>query len=358
MGKEDDAALVAAALAEDPEAFSPIVARYQDAVFGVALARLGNFHDAEDVAQGAFVEAFKRLGNLKGPARLGAWLRSITIHRAIDHLRRRRETAGIEDMDEIADRASSRGAGKDRQTLRDQVMDAVGRLSKTQRETTTLFYINGYSVEEVAGIQEVPVGTIKRRLHDAREKLKEEMLGMVEDVLKSEAPKEDFGRRVLELLSVYKGARPWSETLAEIRKIGAAGLPGFIEAFKLPHWQSRRFASQMLTQSTTSGETVVQLLKQAVTDSNKKVRRHAFYLLGLDVDDERKRKEFLPLLIPLLEDRSARVRRRAAFDLRPWAADVPLAVAARALANEKHPATQGWIAGLVRAVLEVQDKGE
>jgi len=182
---------------------------------------------------------------------------------------------------------------------------------------------------------------------------------MVEDVLKSESPKEDFGKRVLELLSVYTGRRRrWAETLAEIRRIGAAGLPGFVEAFKLPHWPSRRFAAQMLTQSAGSSETVVALLKQAVTDSNKKVRRHAFYLLGLDVDDDRKRKEFLPLLIPLLADRSARVRRRAAFDLRPWAKDVPLEVAARALANEKHPATINWIAGLVRAVLKAQETRE
>ena len=94
-GMKDDAELVAAAMAGGPDAFGPVVERYQDAVFGIALARLRDFHDAEDAAQAVFVEAFERLDNLGDPARLGAWLRSITIHRCIDRLRRQRETADL-----------------------------------------------------------------------------------------------------------------------------------------------------------------------------------------------------------------------------------------------------------------------
>jgi len=74
-------------MAGGSEAFAPIVERYADAVFGIALARLGDFHDAQDVAQQAFVEAFERLDGLRDPARLGGWLRSIATHRAIDRVR-------------------------------------------------------------------------------------------------------------------------------------------------------------------------------------------------------------------------------------------------------------------------------
>jgi DNA-directed RNA polymerase specialized sigma24 family protein len=63
------AELHADAMAGGPEAFSPIVERYQDAVFGIALARVRDFHEAEDIAQSAFVEAFERLDSLKDPAR-------------------------------------------------------------------------------------------------------------------------------------------------------------------------------------------------------------------------------------------------------------------------------------------------
>ena len=179
---------------------------------------------------------------------------------------------------------------------------------------------------------------------------------MVEDVLQSEAPKEDFGKRVLELLNVYaKGQRRFSETLAEIRKIGADGLDGFAGALELPHWQSRRFAAQMLTNSEQGGEGVVTLLKGMVNDPNKKVRKHSLSMLLLDVGEARKRDEFLPLLIPLLGDRSALVRRNAAIRLRPWAADVPLEAAARALAYEGNEDARRATAVLVLAVLDARE---
>ena len=338
--------------------FGPIIERYQDAVFGVALARLRNFHEAEDVAQEVFVTAFERLGGLKDPSRLGAWLRSVTIHRSIDRLRRRDEVVADTDGRERAASVSGPDVELERRELRDHVLAAISRLSKTQRETTTLFYVNGYSAAEVAAIQDVPVGRVRWRLHNARQKLKEEMIGMVENVLKSEAPREDFSQRVFELVDVHTGrARHWHEALAEIRKIGSEGMGGLAKALELPHWQTRRFAAQMLTSSELAGESVVTLLKQALNDSNKKVRTHAVHLLDLDVDEERKRTEFLPLLIPLLADRSTLVRRWAAWQLRAWAGDVPLAAATRALVNEQHGKTRLHLEWLVQAILAAPEVG-
>jgi RNA polymerase sigma-70 factor (ECF subfamily) len=141
VSKDDlrsDGELHESALAGGPEAFAPIVERYQDAVFGIALARLGDFHDAQDVAPQAFVEAFERLGGLRDPSRLGAWLRSIALHRCIDSLRRRREdrlTDSHSDMQ--ASREPSPSAQLERREMRDEVLAAIARLTKTQRETTT-----------------------------------------------------------------------------------------------------------------------------------------------------------------------------------------------------------------------------
>jgi len=351
---KSDAELVADALAGEPEAFGPVVERYQDAVFGVALVRLRDFHEAEDAAQQVFVEAFERLENLKDPARLGAWLRSITIHKCIDRLRQPRETADVADVAEPEATAPAPHDEMERTELREQVLAAIGRLTKTQRETTTLFYIDGYSVAQVAGIQEVPLGTVKRRLHDARERLKEEMIHVVEDVLKSEAPKDDLRGRVVELLNCYTGRRHWTETLDELRKLGADVIPGFAQAFKLPHWQSRRFAAQMLRHTGAESEEVIDLIKRMAADSNKKVRKHANALLHLKVDDERKRTEFIPLLLPLLRDRSGVVRWRTAYELLGWAADVPLEAAAEALANEKDAKVRGMLARLVRRIIAAQ----
>lgn len=350
-----DEELFATAMAGGPESFAPIVDRYRDAVFGVALARLGDFHEAEDAAQEVFIEAFQRLGNLRDPARLGAWLRSMTVHKSIDRLRRRRD---VDDIREAAMAASDQPTppeAAEKRELRDQVLDAIGRLSRKQRETAALFYINGYSVAEVASIQEVPAGTVKRRLHDAREHLKEEMIDMVETVLKREAPKEDFGQRVFELLSGQARVPSHQELVGELRRIGADGFEGFVKAASSPQWQTRRQTMKMLRTGAYDVEAVVRLLKSAAKDSNKKVRQHAAALFRLDVPDERKRREFLPIVLPLLADASARVRSNAAWALYHWPGDVPLAIAARAFLNETHPRVRPAMGHLLRRVLEVHE---
>lgn len=231
----------------------------------------------------------------------------------------------------------------ERRELREQVLAAVGRLSKTQRETTTLFYVNGYSVADVAGMQEVPVGTVKRRLHDARERLKEDLIGMVESTLKSEAPKDDFAGRVFELLSRYRLPRfvPWNQweaILAELRHIGAEGIEGFAKALESQHSPTRRLAVRALEtcDSARTKERVIHLLTAATTDSSKTVRRAAMTgLLAIDVDDGRKRKELLPAVVPLLHDRSNRVRRATATFLHDWACHVPLDEVAKAFVEER-----------------------
>lgn len=358
-----DAELFADAIAGGPEAFAPIVDRYQDAVFGIALARLRDFHRAEDVAQQAFVEAFERLGTLRDPSRLGAWLRSIAIHHCIDHLRRRRDVTRIEDNMHPGGEPGP-GEELERRELREAVLAAIARLSRAQRETTTLFYINGYSIAEVAGMQEVPVGTVKRRLHDARARLKEEMMTMVEDVLKSEAPREDFAGRVLEVLSLRRPrpprpCMPWREMVAELRQIGSRGIEGYVKAMDSPHSPIRVTAMSMIRHgvSDETRETVIALLKASLNDPNKRVRRNAVdAILDVEVSDERRRDEFVPLVLERLGDVSNRVRRRAAYALSLNAADVPWPQAAEALLAERDPGTRWFMAGLMRAILQARHR--
>ena len=359
---KDDVALVAAALSGGPERFGPIIERYQDAVFAVALARLRDFHDAEDIAQEVFIEAFECLGRLNDPGRLGVWLRSITIHRCIDHLRRRRGTVDVAEIAEQVEDTGTPYTEMEKRELRDQVMDAIGRLSKKQRETTTLFYINGYSQEEVARIQEVPIGTVKRRLHDAREKLKEEMIGLVEDVLKSGAPKEDFGKRVFEMLSRY-GHHPVSseereEIGSQLQEIGTAGVDGFAKALESPYHQTRRFAVGILPESGLSQEAVEELLKKALSDTNRKVRKYAFFgLADIIYEDESKRADIIPCLLPLLTDPSWHIRSYVAwylYEFKDYARYVPLDYVVKVFLNEGAQEVRRNLERLMRAILKAQ----
>lgn len=355
---KSDAELHADAIAGGPEAFGPIVERYKDAVFGIALARVGDFHAAEEIAQTVLIAAFERLGSLKTPSRLGAWLRSITTHRSIDHLRARRSVPDAQDATMAASEEHEPAARLERKEWRDRVLAAVGRLGKAQRETTTLFYINGYSVAEVAAMQEVPVGTVKGRLHDAREKLKEELIGIVADILKSEAPKEDLAQRVFDVLS--RQGRHEHEIFQELRRIGAEGaIDGFLRAAESPRTETRGHAVDFAARlgAAEDREKIADLLKRGMRDANQGVRAGALRaaLERFPCSDERKRKEFVPLVVELLFDAAKGVRLRAAWQLqRGWAADVPLDRAARACLDEPDPVVRQAKEELLRAVLDAQ----
>ncbi len=341
----DDAELVASALAGGPEAFGPIVERYQDAVFGVALARVSNFHDAQDVAQAVLVEAFGRLANLREPAKLGAWLRKMAIHRSLDLLRRRKDMIDLDDVPEPPARPSASG------DLREEVLRAIAKLGKPQREAVTLFYINGYSAAEVASVCGVPVSTVKARLHEARARLKEEMVRVVEDVLKSEAPKDDFAAGVYDAITQ---SLSWSARVQAIASIGPRGVQGWLRAMASPQWRHRRTAvvHQERLRSPENIETMLDVLKQALHDPNKKVRRSAAEaVLRLDVDEQRKRRELLPLVVPLLSDPSGRVRRMTAFNLLPYADTVPMDLALDALLREPNPKKRWELTELMKRIV-------
>lgn len=381
MSKREDADLVVAALTGGPKAFDPIVKRYRAEVYGVALSRVRDFDDAEDVAQQVFIEAFVSLHTLRDPKRLRAWLRSATIHRSIDALRKRQDTL---DLTVVAHQLISNVTPEvelESQQIREQVLNAIGRLSQAQRETTTLFYLGEHSLEEIAAVQEIPVGTVKRRLYDARKKLKSEMLQMVADTLKTETPSEDFSERVFQLLTRYyrnPKARPqtwaeqrevdvrWESEMGEpLRAFGVAGIEGFALAMQHPQALTRRDALQhlafMYLEHPAAAEVkdrVLKLIQEALNDPNKKIRtRAAFFLLErLGLNEDYVREDVLPIVFPLLRDPAAFVRDRVARRLFRWADDVPLEVAAGALAT--YPDTKGpYLARLVNQIICVQKKG-
>ena len=122
----NDKELVTSALADPPGGFGPIIERYKDAVFGVSLARLRNFHDAEDISQQVFIEAFERLPDLKDPERLGPWLRTIAIHRSINHLKREKRVIDLESVPDPPDGGPTPEENLERAELRQQLLVSIG----------------------------------------------------------------------------------------------------------------------------------------------------------------------------------------------------------------------------------------
>jgi len=231
--RADDGELVRRTLAGERDAFAELVGRYRDAVFGLAYHYLGNFEEAQDAAQEAFVRAYLRLKQLRDAEKFGPWLRRIAASICADFLRRRGDRlVSAEEVEEQA--AASPGPSRDedveRLAARMVVRDALGRLSEKMRLTTTLFYINGYTHSEIAEFLDVPVNTVRSRLQRARKQLREEMTAMVGDVLKESRPDPEFTRQVVEEAmkrgeDAHKAQRPleairhYDEALAAVEKM-------------------------------------------------------------------------------------------------------------------------------------------
>ncbi len=195
---EDWSALVRAAREGDLEAYGRVVRRFQDMAYGYAYSTLGDFGLAEDAAQEAFVEAYQCLGNLREPLAFPSWLRKI-VFKHCDRIMRRKRVATVP-LESAAELASSEPGPADlaeQREMREEVLGAIRALPKAARAVTTLFYIDGYSHEDIAGFLGVPSTTVKSRLHAARIKLKERMVEMVGDSLREKALPETFASKVL-----------------------------------------------------------------------------------------------------------------------------------------------------------------
>lgn len=176
----DDNELVRKVQQGDQNAFEALLLRYQDYVFTLALRIVRNREDAEEVAQDAFVKAYRHLADFRGEARFSTWLYTIVNHTAISHLRKKKMEVHSLDDEKILAMADSRSSPlradrieqKSRQAL---VNQAMGMLSADDARILTLFYKAEQSLEEVAAILQVEINAAKVRLHRARTRLKEKL---------------------------------------------------------------------------------------------------------------------------------------------------------------------------------------
>jgi RNA polymerase sigma factor (sigma-70 family) len=194
---EGDAELVRRTLRGDREAFTRLARRYQDRVHGLAFHYTGNFEDARDVAQDAFIQAYRRLPTLREPEKFGPWLRQLTAnacrqdYRERDARRRREETMN-DDHRELPAPDDLSGWADLRLTVR-QALDA---LPEANRLALTLFYFDSYSLEELAAFLGVPTSTVMSRLRNARRQLKKEWLRMTEEVINDNRLPDDWAEKL------------------------------------------------------------------------------------------------------------------------------------------------------------------
>ena len=186
-----------AALSDRHNAFGELVIRFQDMAFAYSFALLGDVYLAEDVAQEAFITAWHKLPQLREPEAFPGWFKRIVGTHCNRLLRTKRlQFVASESAihTEVADPAHS----IERRQLLGKVLKAIRELPENQRLVTMLFYVNGYTQDDIGRFLDVPVSTVNKRLYTAREKLKERMVDLVKSNLEQHRPSRntDFSNEV------------------------------------------------------------------------------------------------------------------------------------------------------------------
>ena len=171
--KNDDRRLARLAGQGDQDAFAQLVVRYTGLVYSLALRRVGNHHDAEDLTQNVFWKAWKALPSFREEAAFSTWLYRMTANAATDFLRqkgRREAPLSLDDPDlpQTAHPGPSPGEQAQAEERREALYRAIETLPEQARSVLLLRELRGLSYEEIAAALDLPVGTVRSRLARAR----------------------------------------------------------------------------------------------------------------------------------------------------------------------------------------------
>lgn len=173
--------------AGDVAAFDKLILKYRERVLGIIYNMTSNREDAADLAQDAFIKAFQSINRFQGQASFFTWLYRIAVNSTVTHLRKNRlrsffslesvredDPVSKELVDALTDKT---GVGRDTfvRELQEKLNDAMQKLSINHRTVVTLFEIDGLSHQEIAEVMDCSVGTVRSRLHYAKQLLQAEL---------------------------------------------------------------------------------------------------------------------------------------------------------------------------------------
>ena len=189
-----DEELVARSMGGDLDSFNQLVLRWERPIYALAYRVIGREEDARDVAQEAFLRAFRALGGFKGQAKFSSWLYRITLNLCRDWIRRERRTPVAQapegvDLIELASESAPSESIEDlvsRKELGRAVAKALSTLPEEQRTAIILKEYHGLTFQEIADLLDCPLSTVKTRLYQG--------LSVVRKQLKDAGVESKLGR--------------------------------------------------------------------------------------------------------------------------------------------------------------------
>lgn len=165
--------LIDRSLKGDGIAQSKLYGLYSKAMYNVCLRITNNEDDTKDVMQEAFISAFQNLGSYKGEASFGAWLKRIVVNKAINHIKRKRVeftelNPGIDEMQEEQPDLTN-----EQELTVEKIKNAIVKLPDGYRLVFSLYLLEGYDHQEIAGILNISESTSKSQYNRAKKKLRE-----------------------------------------------------------------------------------------------------------------------------------------------------------------------------------------
>jgi len=190
-GCHDDLSLVNACRAGQTEAFGELVRRYQDRLYPTIVRLAGSPDDAQDVLQDAFIRAFEKLEQFHGESSFYTWIYRIAVNLALSGHRRRLHRTGtgphrpdrngevLEPAD--ASRESDPSSALERVEREVAIEAALAALGPEHRTVVILKDFDGRRYEEISDLLDIPIGTVRSRLHRARCELRDRLRSLVDD---------------------------------------------------------------------------------------------------------------------------------------------------------------------------------
>lgn len=219
---EDDL-LVRKCLGGEKDAFGVLVDKYKDAVCGLAYSKVRNFHDAQDIAQEAFIDAYRNLRSLKYPHRFRSWIYTIVVNQCRMWLRKQPQAAlafgsvanskteaGLQDQAIQQDRSGQ---------ILDGVLDAINELPEATRLVMTLYYIDGLTCKEIGEFTGTSINTVMSKLRRAREKLRREFTEMPAQTITQQRVSSGFTTGILGSIEHISPSPPPSSSISRITRV-------------------------------------------------------------------------------------------------------------------------------------------
>ena len=180
--QQQDAELIQRILDGDPDAFTPLVNKYQKGVHALAWRKIGDFHTAQEITQDAFLKAYQKLGTLKSYDLFGGWLYVIASNLCLDWLRKNpppEQSLEVTDASEVNQVSYSRyitgkQAAEADEARREVVKKLLQKLPESERTVMMLHYLGEMTIKTISEFLGVSPNTVKSRLSRARNRLRKE----------------------------------------------------------------------------------------------------------------------------------------------------------------------------------------